>query len=177
MEPRSLPRVLRRTRNAPFTNVLWAVAPPLGASFGALALLVAYTATGAAGDPPPRIRVVDARIVAAASDPGSGSGSATAYFEIRNTGPSKDTLLYADSPALGISMLRRTVSLNGSERTDRVGAVDVPAGGTVRMTPGGLEVAILDPPVLKAGQKVPYLLWFQESGKVSVRATVAEAAR
>ncbi|MFI5674312.1 copper chaperone PCu(A)C [Streptomyces cellulosae] len=176
MEPRSLPRarrVPRRTRNAPLTNVLWAVAPPLGASLGALALLVAYTATGAAGDPPPAIRVVDARIVAATS----GSGSASAYFEIRNTGPSKDTLLYADSPALGISMLRRTVPRKGTERTDRVRAVDVPAGGTVRMTPGALEVAILDPPVLKAGQKVPYLLWFRRSGKVVVRATVVGAAR
>ncbi|MGQ4384779.1 copper chaperone PCu(A)C [Streptomyces sp. SAS_270] len=161
----------RRTRNTRLADVLWAVVPPLGASVGALALLAGYAANGAAGEPPPRIRVVDARVIAAPA----GSGATRAYFEIRNTGPSKDTLLYADSPELGISILRRTVSRNGSELTDSVRAVEVPAGGTVRMTPGGLMVGILDPPVLKAGQQVPYLLWFKQSGKVAVRATVVEA--
>ncbi|MFJ8108245.1 copper chaperone PCu(A)C [Streptomyces sp. NPDC096132] len=164
-------RVPRRKPNTRFANVLWAVVPPLGASVGALALLAGYTATGAAGDPPPDIRVVAARVLAAPS----GSGSTRAYFAIRNTGPTRDTLLYADSPELGISMLRRTVNRGGAEDTETVGAVDVPAGGTVRMAPGGLGVVILDPPVLKAGQKVSYDLWFQQSGKVAVRATVAES--
>ncbi|MGW1364982.1 copper chaperone PCu(A)C [Streptomyces chartreusis] len=138
-----------------------------------MALLVAYTATGAAGDPPPRIRVVDALIVAASA----GSGSTRAYFEIRNTGPSKDTLLYADSPELGVSMLRRTVGRDGTEIADPVRALDVPAGGTVRMAPGGVGVVILDPPALTVGQEVPYFLWFEQSGMVSVRATVAGAAK
>ncbi|WP_371573521.1 copper chaperone PCu(A)C [Streptomyces sp. NBC_01314] len=154
-------------------NVLRAVAAPLGASCGALALLVAYTASGAAGEAPPRITVVDARIIAAPA----GSDSTAAYFEVRNAGPSKDTLLYADSPELGVSMLRRTVRRTGTGRTDPVWAVDVPAGGTVRMAPGGLGVVILDPPELKAGQTLPYTLWFRRSGGVVVRATVTETAR
>ncbi|MFE4818442.1 copper chaperone PCu(A)C [Streptomyces sp. NPDC056704] len=173
MDPRSLMRVMRPTRNTPFANFLRAVAPPLGASCGALALLVTYTAPGAAGDPPPRITVVDARIMAAPA----GSGSTAAYFEIRNTGRSKDTLLFADSPELGVSILRRTARRTGTGRTDPVWAVDVPAGGTVRMAPGGLGVVILDPPVLRAGQKVTYLLWFLQSGKVAVRASVTEGVR
>ena len=166
-------RVMRRKRNTPLGNVLRAVAAPLGASCGALALLVAYTATGAAGEPPPRITVVDARIIAAPA----GSGSTAAYFEVRNAGSSKDTLLYADSPELGISLLRRTVRRTGTGRADPVRAVDVPAGGTVRMAPGGLGVVILDPPELKAGQTLPYTLWFRQSGGVVVRATVTETAR
>ncbi|MFD3373833.1 MULTISPECIES: copper chaperone PCu(A)C [unclassified Streptomyces] len=154
-------------------NALRAVAAPVAASCGALALLVAYTATGAAGDPPPRITVVDARVIAVPA----GSDSTAAYFEVRNTGSTKDTLLYADSTELGISVLRRTVRRTGTGRTDPVWAVDVPAGGTVRMAPGGLGVVILDPPVLKAGQTVPYTLWFRQSGRVVVRATVTEGAR
>ncbi|WP_330286935.1 copper chaperone PCu(A)C [Streptomyces sp. NBC_00576] len=173
MELRSLIRVPRGMRNTPLAGALWAVVPPLGASFGALALLVGYTATGAAGDPPPRIEVVDARIIAAPA----GSRSTAAYFEIHNTGSSKDTLLYADSPELGISVLRRTVRRTGTGRTDPVWAVGVPAGGTVRMAPGGLGVVILDPPVLEAGRTVPYTLWFRQSGRVVVRATVTEGAR
>ncbi|MFD9654714.1 copper chaperone PCu(A)C [Streptomyces mirabilis] len=45
------------------------------------------------------------------------------------------------------------------------------------MAPGGLGVAILDPPVLRAGQQVTYLLWFRQSGKVAVRASVTEGVR
>ena len=163
----------RRKRNTPLGDVLRAVAAPLGASCGALALLVAYAATGAAGDPPPRITVVDARIIATPA----GSNATAAYFEVRNAGSSKDTLLYADSPKLGVSMLRRTVRRTGTGRTDPVQAVDVPAGGTVRMAPGGLGVVILDPPELKAGQTLPYTLWFRQSGRVVVRATVTESVR
>lgn len=166
-------RVMRRKRNSPLGNVLRAVAAPLGASCGALALLVAYTATGAAGEAPPRITIVDARIVAAPA----GSDSTAAYFEVRNTGSSKDTLLYADSTELGLSILRRTVRRTGTGRTDPVWTVDVPAGGTVRMAPGGLGVVILDPPELKAGQTLPYTLWFRQSGRVVVRATVTEGVR
>jgi hypothetical protein len=90
---------------------------------------------------------------------------------------SKDALLYADSPELGVSILRRTVRRTGTGRTDPVWAVDVPAGGTVRTAPGGLGVVILDPPVLRAGQNVTYLLWFRRSGKVAVRARVNEGVR
>ncbi|MDX3494098.1 copper chaperone PCu(A)C [Streptomyces turgidiscabies] len=172
MEQRSVIRVPRRTRNTRFANALWAVVPPLGAAAGALVLLAGYTATGAAGEPPPGIRVVDARVVAVPA----GSGATRAYFEIRNTGPSKDSLLYADSPDLGVSILRRTVIRGGAERTYSVRSVEVPAGGTLRMAPGGVLVGILDPPVLKPGRRVPYVLWFERSGKVTVRATVVGAA-
>ncbi|MFJ8469714.1 copper chaperone PCu(A)C [Streptomyces swartbergensis] len=126
-----------------------------------------YTATGAAGDPPPRIEVVEARIIAP-----MGARSTAAYFEIRNTGSSPDTLQYADSPDLGISIIRRTVRRTGTGRTEPAWAVDVPAGGTVRMTPGGLGVVILDPPALKPGQSVRYNLWFRYSGRVGVRVPV-----
>ena len=45
------------------------------------------------------------------------------------------------------------------------------------MAPGGLGVVILDPPELKAGQTLPYALWFRQSGRVAVRATVTEGVR
>ncbi|MFE0420484.1 copper chaperone PCu(A)C [Streptomyces tendae] len=106
-----------------------------------------------------------------------GASSTAAYFEIRNTGASRDTLLYADSPVLGGSALRRPVRPSGTGSTDRVRAVDVPAGGTVRMAPDGLGVMIVDPPALKPGQTVRYNLWFRRSGKVGVRAPVTADAQ
>jgi hypothetical protein len=159
---------MRRTlRNSPTLGALRAVAPPLGACCAALALLAGYTATGAAGDPPPRIEIVDARIIAP-----MGATSTAAYFEIRNTGASADTLQYADSPELGVSVIRRTVRRTGTGRTEPAWAVNVPPGGTIRMTPGGLGVVILDPPALKPGQSVRYNLWFRKSGRVGVQAPV-----
>ncbi len=140
-------------RNSPVRGALRAAAVPLGASCAALALSTGCTATGAAGDPPPGIEVVDARIIAP-----MGTRSTAAHFEIRNTGSSPDTLRYADSPDLGISIVRRTVRRTGTGRTEPAWAVDVPAGGTVRMAPGGLGVVILDPPALKPGQTVRYNL-------------------
>ncbi|MPY61634.1 copper chaperone PCu(A)C [Streptomyces spongiae] len=154
-------------RNSPVMGGLRAAAAPVGACFAALALLVGYTATGAAGDPPPRIEVVAARIIAP-----MGARSTAAYFEIRNTGASPDTLRFADSPELGISVIRRTARRTGTGRTEPAWAVSVPAGGTVRMAPGGLGVVILDPPALKPGQTVRYNLWFRHSGKVSVEVPV-----
>ncbi|MEV1079622.1 copper chaperone PCu(A)C [Streptomyces sp. NPDC050211] len=163
MTPRSL-----------FTSALRSAAVPLGACCAALILLTAYAMTGLAGDPPPRITVVDARIIA----PPRGASSTTAYFEIRNTGVSRDTLLYADSPELGVSAIRRT----GGDReraglTEQVWSVDVPAGGTVRMAPDGLGVLIMDPPALKPGREVLYNLWFRYSGRVGVRVPVTTGAR
>lgn len=159
-------------RSSPVTGALRAAAVPLSACGAALALLTGYTATGAAGGPPPRIEVVDARIMAP-----TGARSTAAYFEIRNTGSSPDTLQYADSPELGISIIRRTVRRTGTGPTEPARAVDVPAGGTVRMAPGGLAVVILDPPALKPGQTVRYNLWFRYSGKVGVRVLVTAGPR
>ncbi|MEU5535983.1 copper chaperone PCu(A)C [Streptomyces sp. NPDC020362] len=111
---------------------------------------------------------MDARLVAPA-----GTASAVAYFEIRNTGAVGDTLLYADSPEAGISMIRTT----GPGRNDRVRSVPVPAGGRVRMAPGGIGVVILDPPALAPGATVDYNLWFRYTGKVAVRTPVVAGAK
>ncbi|KUL32099.1 hypothetical protein ADL12_23095 [Streptomyces regalis] len=166
----------RGTRSTPrslFTSTLRSAAAPLGACCAALILLTAYTMTGLAGDPPPRITVVDARIIA----PPRGASSTAAYFEIRNTGVSRDTLLYADSPELGVSAIRRAGGRERAGLTEQVWSVDVPAGGTVRMAPDGLGVLIVDPPVLKPGREVLYNLWFRYSGRVGVRVPVTTGAR
>ncbi|MDX3241329.1 copper chaperone PCu(A)C [Streptomyces sp. ME18-1-4] len=170
MESRSLIRVLRRRGTTSFADVLWAAVPSLGASMGAPALLVAYAATGAAGDPPPGIRVVDARVIAASAS----SGSTVAYFEIRGLRP-----VQGHAAVRGLAGAGRQHAAPGrrSRACGRRGAVGVPAGGTVRMAPGGLGVVILDPPVLTVGRTVAYTLWFRESGRVAVRAKVTDGGK
>ena len=136
---------------------------PVGGCVLALALLTGYTATGAAGEPAPEIQVSGGRIVQ------SPERVAAAYFEIRNTGDRDDTLVFADSPALGVSMLREPDTRKpGAVR--RAKKVTIPAHSTLRMKRGGIHIAILDPPQLHPGERVSFNLWFTGRGRVGAEA-------
>ncbi|MGW2331451.1 copper chaperone PCu(A)C [Streptomyces sp. NPDC001700] len=138
---------------------------PAGACAVALALLTAYTATGAAGEPVPKIRVNVGWILQPAGQP------AAAFFEIRNTGNIDDTLVFADSPALGVSMLRKP-DRKQPGTAQRARRVAVPAKSTVRMAEGGIHIAVLDPPALRPLARVPFNLWFEGRGRVKAVAVL-----
>lgn len=138
---------------------------PTGACAAVLLLLSAYTASGAAGDPPENISVSAGRIFQRTS-----AASTTAFFSIRNTGGTKDTLESVSSPDLGVTVLSRTVTEDGESRTKSIGPVTVPAGGSLRMDPSTVKVTVLDPPTLELGKKVRFDLWFRNSGRVEATA-------
>lgn len=138
---------------------------PTGACAAVLLLLCAYTASGAAGDPPADIRVSGGRIFRPAD-----AASTEAFFYIRNIGGRKDTLESVWSLDLGVTVLARTVTENGESRTKFIGPVTVPAGGSLRMDPSTVKVTVLDPPTLELGEKVRFDLWFRNSGQVKVTA-------
>lgn len=144
-----------------------AAAVPVGACLLALLALTAYTAAGAAGAPPARISVTGARVLVP-----SNPDATAAFFVVRNTRQSPDTLESVSSPQLRTAVLSRTVVASGAGHMERAPAVVVPAGGTVSLMPGGVDVMVPDPPALKAGQQVTLDLRFTASGTVRVRATV-----
>jgi copper(I)-binding protein len=146
-------------------SALRAALVPLGTCVAALLLLTAYTATGAAGEPPARISVSNGRIFMP-----SNSASTAAFFDITNTGAAEDTLESVSSPALGVTMLGRRVTKNGAGRMESLQALTIPARSRVNMTPYTVDVMVLDPPSLKPGDKVPFDLWFRSSGRVRVDA-------
>ncbi|GAA2314451.1 copper chaperone PCu(A)C [Streptomyces violaceusniger] len=159
-DDRTAPR--RRLRETTARGIRAALVPVGGCAL-ALALLTGYTATGAAGEPTPRIRVGFGRIV-----PSNGH-TAAAYFTIRNVGDTDDTLIFADSPELGVSMLRAPDRKRpGTVRRPK--AVTVRAHSTLRMSREGIHVALLDPPTLQPGQRVPFNLWFSVRGRVGAEA-------
>ena len=51
-----------------------------------------------------------------------------------------------------------------------IDSLKIPARSRVNMTPYGVDVMVLDPPRLKAGNKVRFDLWFRSSGRVTVDA-------
>ncbi|RNG26506.1 copper chaperone PCu(A)C [Streptomyces botrytidirepellens] len=153
----------RRPLREAVTRGARAALVPVGGCALALALLTGYTATGAAGEPVPQIEVGAGRIIQ------SPEQAAAAYFEIRNTGDKDDTLVFADSPQLGVSMLREPDRRKpGAVR--RAKKVTIPAHSTLRMKRGGIHVAVLDPPMLKPGERVSFNLWFTGRGRVGAEA-------
>ncbi|MGW3116958.1 copper chaperone PCu(A)C [Streptomyces sp. NPDC001107] len=131
----------------------------------ALMLLTAYTTTGAAGEPPARISVSNARVFVPPN-----SENTAAFFDIGNSGAADDVLTSVSSPQLGVTMLGRRVTKDGAGRMEPLDSVKIPARSRVKMTPYGVDVMVLDPPRLKAGNKVRFDLWFRSSGRVTVDA-------
>jgi copper(I)-binding protein len=146
-------------------GALSAALVPVVTCVTALMLLTAYTTTGAAGEPPARINVSNARVFVPLN-----SANTAAFFDISNTGAAGDVLKSVSSPELGVTMLGRRVTKDGAGRMEPINSLTIPARSRVNMTPYGVDVMVLDPPKLKAGDKVRFDLWFRNFGQVTVEA-------
>jgi copper(I)-binding protein len=146
-------------------GALSAALVPVVTCVTALMLLTAYTTTGAAGEPPARIRVSNARIFVPPN-----SENTAAFFDISNTGAADDVLTSVSSPKLGVTMLGQRVTKDGAGRMEPLDSLKIPARSRVNMTPYGVDVMVLDPPKLKVGDKVRFDLWFRNSGQAAVEA-------
>jgi copper(I)-binding protein len=110
---------------------------------------------------------------ARATVPGQKAGGA--FLTIENRGTQNDRLLSAKAPAdrVGHTELH-TMSMEGNVmRMREVAAIEVPAGQTVKLEPGGLHLMLmgLSSP-LKAGEKLPVVLTFEKAGEVTVEVRV-----
>ena len=120
-------------------------------------------------EPQPSIDVEEAWARAAAP----GRSASAAYFTIANSG-GEDRLLSVSSPA-GQASLHLTSMDGGVMRMRPLEALDVAAGATVRLEPGGTHVMLtgLEQP-LGAGSALPLDLKFERSGERRVNASVRE---
>ncbi|MEH6375774.1 copper chaperone PCu(A)C [Streptomyces sp. KLMMK] len=128
--------------------------------------LGAWTASGAAGRPP-AVTVEDARVLLP-----FGRDDTAAFFRVRNDGDVDDELVGVDAPTAGGAMLSRTVVRKGAGTMQMVRSVTVPAGGTLEMSPHGLDVMVSAPPRLRLGDRLPVVLKFRGAGAVRVEAEV-----
>jgi copper(I)-binding protein len=97
------------------------------------------------------------------------------YMKLVNNGPA-DRLLAASAP-VATSVQLHSMQMEGDVmRMREVDAIDLPAGKTVELKPGGLHLMFIG---LKApfvpGQKIPLKLRFEKAGEVSVEMTVDAA--
>jgi periplasmic copper chaperone A len=95
-----------------------------------------------------------------------------AYFEIDNRGPA-DRLLAVRGEVSEAQQLHSMALNDNVMRMREVDAIDVPAGGKVRLEPGGLHIMLvgLKAP-LAAGSSFPLLLKFEKAGELKVEVRV-----
>ena len=97
-----------------------------------------------------------------------------AYLVIANPGGQADALLSVSTPAAGAVEIHQTsTDMNGMTDMAAIARLEIPAGGIVRLAPGGfhLMVAALRSP-LAAGGTVELDLVFEHAGRVVVQADV-----
>jgi copper(I)-binding protein len=133
-------------------------------------ITVALAACGGGGseDKPPAPTVADAwiRVPASAELPGAG------YLTLTSTADVADFLIAARSPiSADIELHQTTEDASGAMGMEPVDRIEIPAGGTVALEPGGYHLMLLgltELPVI--GDTVEVTLVFEEAGNVVVQA-------
>lgn len=93
-----------------------------------------------------------------------GQSATGAFMEI--TGKSAVRLVSVSSPVAKIVEVHHMTMENGVMKMFPVAGVDVPAGKTVKLAPGGYHVMLMNlQKPLNAGDKVPLQLTFESAGK------------
>ncbi|WP_187429729.1 hypothetical protein ROLI_010230 [Roseobacter fucihabitans] len=97
------------------------------------------------------------------------------YLRVTNTGETPDRLIgvTADFPKVE---LHTTEEKDGVARMMHVDAIDIPAGETVALEPGGFHVMFMglggDP--FEVGEKIPATLTFEKAGDIEVLFSVEQ---
>lgn len=136
-------------------------------------MLVLLTAPLAAQE----IRAGDLRIsqtAARATAPTARTGAV--YLSVTNTGTAPDRLVSASTAAAETVELHTTVRDGNVMRMQPLTGIDVPAGQTVTLAPGGLHVMLIGlKGPLNDGSSLALSLNFQRAGKVDVTVPVSRA--
>jgi len=104
----------------------------------------------------------------------AGVGENTAaYMSIRNNGAEADTLLKATCDAAMMVQVMETKMENDVMSMGEVPGIDLPAGGTVELKPGGYHVMLMDlAQEMKDGTTVSITLEFAKAGKITLEVPV-----
>jgi copper(I)-binding protein len=98
-----------------------------------------------------------------------------AYMLIRNEGEVADRLVAASSDIAASTEVHESRMEGDVVTMEQVEYIDIPAGGTTELKPGGYHVMFIGlNSELVAGETVEVVLHFEESGDVTVEAVVRE---
>lgn len=99
------------------------------------------------------------------------------YATIANRGQAADRLISIATPAAAMASLHETRDENGTTSMAPVSALDLPAGATVVLKPGGLHIMLMQLRApLKQGTTIRLDFTFEKSGMVGVEVPVKGVA-
>jgi periplasmic copper chaperone A len=102
--------------------------------------------------------------------PSASAKAAAAYFGITNSGADADRLIGVEVSVAASAMLHlSSVNAEGVASMAHVDFIDLPAGETTLLEPGGYHVMVMGPSrALIEGEMVPGALIFEKAGRVEV---------
>jgi copper(I)-binding protein len=106
--------------------------------------------------------------------PPMGAGRpAAGYLSMSNPGGAPDALIGATSSAASVVEIHETIAeASGMAGMRPVARIDVPAGGSVELKPGGYHLMLMGAGALAVGTSVDLELTFEKAGKVKINAEV-----
>jgi len=132
-----------------------------------LGLLIAIISPPTIAEAPPALVVTDA--YASAVPPGQPIGAV--YLTLTNDSAQPRTLVAASSPDAQAVELHSHVHEGGMMRMRRVERIEIPAGGSVSLEPGGLHLMLIGlKGDLKPGDQVWLTLDFDDGSKLQAPA-------
>ena len=104
------------------------------------------------------------------------AANAAFYMVIDNSGREDDTLTAASLDICGRTELHlSTIDDDGVMSMQQVGQIDVEAGESVVLEPGGLHVMCIDRQLeLNPGDRIPMTLSFANAGEIAVEAEIRD---
>ena len=100
-----------------------------------------------------------------------------AFMTLKNDSTSDDKLMSASSPVAASAELHTHIKDGDIMRMREVPSIDLPAGATVNMQPGGLHVMLMGlKQPLRQGEVFPLTLTFAKAGAVTVEVPVKTVA-
>lgn len=127
----------------------------------------------AAAETPATVAIVDPWI----REPPPGSGVAAGYLELRNEGARGAVLTGVVAPRFGSVEIHRTEVRNGVASMRRLNSIEIPAGGSVRLEPGGFHLMLSrKPPMPRDGDLIHMTFEFGDGSRVAVNVPVRGAA-
>ena len=133
--------------------------------------LALASSVAAAQTPSPAITVEEPWMRAALQ-----GGTGGAFLTLRNAGAQPDRLVGASSPAARAVEIHATTRQGDIMRMQPVQAVEIPAGGSVALQPGGLHIMLVGlGKAAQPGTSLPLTLVFEQAGPVAVQVPVRAA--
>lgn len=109
-----------------------------------------------------------------ASVPGQVNGAG--YVQIDNQAAQPDKLVSASTTGVNRVELHTILTENGVAKMREVSGIEVPAGGAVKLAPGGYHIMFLGlSESFKVGATIPVMLKFEKAGEVKVEFEVKPA--